>query len=125
MRIKNKIGGLVGLADKDKISMADHMAIVKRIMQKKDGYANGGEVAEEMEVRPDKGYGKVIRVGMAHGGEIMDEDESSKEHMSEVDSAHMDDDLASPDDRMNENMGSPDEDPKMRRRKMIMSMIGR
>lgn len=105
--------------------MADHMAIVKRILQKKDpGYAAGGEVAEETDVRPDKGFGKVIRVGLAHGGEIMDEDESSKEHMSEVDSAHMDDDLASPDDRMNENMGSPDEDPKKRRRKMIMSMIG-
>lgn len=82
------------------ISMADHMSIVKHIMQKKDpGYSDGGEV--------------------------MDEDDSAKDKLSAEDSAHMDDDIASQDSEMNENMGSPDEDPKMRRRKMIMSMIGR
>lgn len=33
-------------------------------------FASGGEVANETEVIPDKGYGKIIRVGMADGGTV-------------------------------------------------------
>lgn len=91
------------MKDEDKehmISMTDHMSIVKHIMSKREP-------------------------SYAEGGEIMDSDHEAQEKLSMEDSAHMSDDLASHDSEMNENMGTPDEDPKARRRKMILAGIGR
>lgn len=45
---------------------------VKRKAKKKK-MADGGEVDSATEVVPDKGFGKIIRVGLAEGGEISEE----------------------------------------------------
>lgn len=34
------------------------------------GYENGGEIANETEVKPDKGFGKIIITGLDEGGEV-------------------------------------------------------
>lgn len=49
-------------------------AVKKRARMKPEpkGLAEGGPVDEATSVRPDKGFGKIIMTGQAHGGDIAD-----------------------------------------------------
>lgn len=85
--------------DDDNVSIHDHMSIVKAVMAKRS-YGRGN-IMKSVDENPDG----------------IDTDSNN--------SAHMDDDLASQDAYMNENMGVPDEDPKARRRKMLSGIMSR
>jgi tellurite resistance-related uncharacterized protein len=79
------------------------------------GLAHGGMIDEIMAKRhPQHKW---------EGGEIMEHADYESIDPHEKNSLHMDPDFLSEDQSMNEDMGHPDEEPKMRRKKMLKGIF--